>query len=44
VEIVSVDSGAVRACHCKTLVKMRRGSYEPTDDLEMMLQQVFGVR
>lgn len=44
VEVVSVDSSAVRACHCKTLVKMRRGGYEPAEDLEMMLQQVFGVR
>ena len=44
VEILSVDANAVRSCRCKSLVKTRRGSYEPGEDLEMMLQQVFGVR
>ena len=44
VAIVSVDGAAVRAYHCKSLVKTRRGESEPGADLEMMLQQVFGVR
>jgi hypothetical protein len=44
VEVLAVDAAAVRGCRCKTLVKMRRAGYEPTEDLEMMLQQVFGVR
>ena len=44
VEILSVDSGAARAFHCKSLVKVRHGSNEPGEDLDMMLQQVFGVR
>lgn len=44
VEISSTDAPAVRACRCKSLVKTRRGQSEPGDDLQMMLQQVFGVR
>ncbi len=44
VEIVSVDAGAVHAYRCKSLVKLRRNGYEPGEDLEIMLQQVFGVR
>jgi murein DD-endopeptidase MepM/ murein hydrolase activator NlpD len=44
VEILTVDASAVRAYHCKSIVKMRRGGYEAGDDLQMMLQQVFGVR
>jgi hypothetical protein len=44
VEILSVDAAAVHAYHCKSLVRSRHGGYEPGTDLEMMLQQVFGVR
>jgi len=44
VQILAVDSAAVRAYRCKSLVKSRRNSYEPASDLETMLQQVFGVR
>ena len=44
VEILSVDAAAVHAFRCKSLVKSRHGGYEPGADLEMMLQQVFGVR
>ena len=44
VEILSVDAAVVHAYHCKSLVKSRHGGYEPGADLEMMLQQVFGVR
>ena len=44
VEVLSVDSGAVRSCRCKSLVKVRRGVNEPGEDLELMLQQAFGVR
>lgn len=44
VEILSVDTGAVRACRCKSLVRTRRGANEPGEDLATMLQQVFGVR
>ncbi len=44
VQILSVDSAAVRAYHCKALVKSRRDGYAPGTDLEMMLQLVFGLR
>jgi murein DD-endopeptidase MepM/ murein hydrolase activator NlpD len=44
VQILSVDSAAVRAFRCKSLVRMRHGINEPGADLETMLQQVFGVR
>jgi hypothetical protein len=44
VQILTVDSAALRAFRCKSLVKLRHGSFEPGSDLETMLQQVFGVR
>jgi murein DD-endopeptidase MepM/ murein hydrolase activator NlpD len=44
VQILSVDTAAVRAYRCKSIVRTRRGAYEPGSDLETMLQQVFGVR
>lgn len=44
VEVLSVDANAVRSYHCKTLVKTRKGSFTPSEDLELMLQQVFGLR
>ena len=44
VEILSADASALRAFHCKSLVKTRHGGNEPGEDLEMMLQQAFGVR
>ena len=43
-QIVSVDSAAVRAYRCKSLVRPRASGYIPGSDLEEMLQQVFGVR
>jgi len=44
VEILSTDANAVRSSRCKSLVRVRRGANEPGEDLETMLQQVFGVR
>jgi murein DD-endopeptidase MepM/ murein hydrolase activator NlpD len=44
VHILSVNQAAVRAYRCKSLVRSRRGDYEPGSDLETMLQQVFGLR
>jgi len=43
-EISSADTAATRAVRCKSIVKTRRGTNEPGDDLQIMLQQVFGVR
>ncbi|HTL67974.1 MAG TPA: M23 family metallopeptidase [Lacunisphaera sp.] len=44
VRIVSVDRAAVRAYHCKELVRLRGGQEVPDTDLAIMLQQVFGWR
>ena len=44
VRIVSAENSALRAYRCKQLVKPRRGGYAPGDDLQTMLQLVFGVR
>lgn len=44
VQILSVDSAALRANRCKALVVSRRGGYAPASDLQTMLQQVFGLR
>ncbi len=44
VQIVSVDSAAVRAYRCKSLVRTRGSGYVPGADLATMLQQVFGLR
>lgn len=44
VQILSVDSTAVRAYRCKSLVKTKRGVNSPGSDLETMLQLVFGLR
>ena len=44
VEIVSVDDAAVRAYRCKSLVRKHGSSYAPGSDLNIMLQQVFGLR
>ena len=44
VEILSVDASAVRAFRCKSLVKTRQGHHDPGEDLETMLQQIFGVK
>ena len=43
-QIVSVDSAVVRAYRCKSLVHARGMGNTPGSDLEMMLQQVFGLR
>ncbi len=43
-QIISVDSAVVRAYRCKSLVHPRGPGYVPGSDLEMMLQQVFGLR
>lgn len=43
IEIVSVDTPAVRRCRCKSLVKTRRDEYAPAEDLSTVLQQIFGV-
>ena len=42
--IVSVESAIVRAYRCKSLVKPRGSGYVAGPDLNMMLQQVFGLR
>jgi len=44
VEIVSVDDAAVRAYRCKSLVRKHGAGYLAGSDLNMMLQQVFGLR
>lgn len=44
VEIVAVEEAAVRAYHCKSLVRKHSSGHVPGTDLLMMLQQVFGVR
>ncbi|HEY4302140.1 MAG TPA: M23 family metallopeptidase [Candidatus Didemnitutus sp.] len=44
VKIVAVDMPAIRAWHCKSLVREHHGSYEPGSDLETVLQILFGVR
>ncbi len=44
VRIVQVDEAAVKACHCKDLVKWRRGEPEPDRDLNTLLQLLFGFR
>ena len=44
VRIVQADDARLRAYRCKQLVKFRRGGYAPGDDLQTMLQQVFGLR
>lgn len=44
VRIISADNAALRAYRCKQLVKPRRGGHAPGDDLQTMLQLVFGVR
>lgn len=44
VQIVSVEEAAVRAYRCKSLVKKHGSTYVPGSDLNIMLQQVFGLR
>ncbi len=44
VRIVRADDARLRSYRCKQLVKVRRGGYQPGDDLQTMLQQVFGLR
>ena len=44
VNILSADEAALRAFRCKSIVKSRHGGPVPGTDLEIMLQQVFGVR
>jgi hypothetical protein len=44
VQIVSVEDAAVRAYRCKSLVKKHGSTYVPGSDLNIMLQQVFGLR
>lgn len=44
VDILSVDAAAVHSIRYKSLIKTRHGSSIPGTDLEIMLQQVFGVR
>ena len=44
VQIVSVEDAVVRAYRCKSLVKKQGSSYKPGSDLNIMLQQVFGLR
>ena len=43
-QIVAVESALVRACRCKSLVKVRGSGYVPGVDLKTMLEQVFGLR
>jgi len=43
-QIMSFDAAAVRAYHCKSLVRSRGASNAPGSDLQEMLQQVFGLR
>lgn len=43
-QIVSVDTAVVHAYRCKSLVHQRGAVYVPGSDLDMMLQQVFGLR
>lgn len=42
--IVSADATALRAYRCKKLALPRRGGYVAGDDLERMLEQVFGLK
>jgi peptidoglycan LD-endopeptidase LytH len=44
VKIVWVDAAAERAFKCKQLLKPRRGGHVPGDDLNNILQLVFGLR
>ncbi|HET7537327.1 MAG TPA: M23 family metallopeptidase, partial [Candidatus Didemnitutus sp.] len=44
VQILSADAVALRAYHCKSLVRTHRGDNIPGADLETILQQMFGVR
>lgn len=44
VEILSVDSAALRSFRGKSLIRMRGGRPGPGPDLETMLQLVFGLR
>jgi len=44
VRITSADTAALRAHRCKQLVKPRGGSFLPGDDLQTVLQLVFGLR
>lgn len=44
VEILSVDSAALRSFRGKTLVRTRNGHHSPGPDLTTMLQLVFGLR
>ena len=44
VQVVSVDAAAVHAYRCKSLVRPRGAGYLPGADLNIMLQQVFGLR
>jgi murein DD-endopeptidase MepM/ murein hydrolase activator NlpD len=44
VEILSVDSAALRSFRGKTLVRTRNGRHSPGPDLTTMLQLVFGLR
>lgn len=44
VRIVESDLAAQRAFRCKQLVRPRRGADLPADDLQTMLQLVFGLR
>jgi hypothetical protein len=44
VEIVSVDSAALRSFRGKSLIRTRSGRHSPGPDLATMLQLVFGLR
>ncbi len=44
VEIVSVDTAALRSFRGKSLIKTRSGRHSPGPDLTTMLQLVFGLR
>lgn len=44
VRIVQVDEGMEKKYRCKDLVRLRRGRWEPGQDLETVLQLLFGLR
>jgi murein DD-endopeptidase MepM/ murein hydrolase activator NlpD len=43
-QILAVDEAVIRAYRCKTLVRQRGGRNLPGPDLEIVLQQLFGLR
>ncbi len=44
VQLLAVDAVMTRGYRCKTLVRSRRGGYVTGPDLDLVLQQIFGLR